>query len=69
MEPSEVAADTVWWLQGGTPGAKPLLKCTAGHLSAEAYSSAPDHMDPADHALTGAHMTSGRTSHACDNTR
>ncbi|DBB01223.1 TPA: hypothetical protein ACH3X1_001097 [Trebouxia sp. C0004] len=46
-------------LQGCRPGVKPLLKCTAGHVCAEAYSSAPDHMGPADHALTGAHMTSG----------
>ena len=61
-EPSEVAAQMVCCLQGGRPGAKPLLKCTAGHICAEAYSSAPDHMGPADHALTGAHMTSGRTS-------
>ena len=62
MEPSEVAAQMVCCLQGVTPGAKPLLKCTAGHICAEAYSSAPDHMGPADHALTGAHITSGRTS-------
>lgn len=46
-------------LQGGRPGAKLLLKCTAGHICAEAYSDAPDHMGPADHALTGARMTSG----------
>ena len=68
MESSEAAAQMVCCLQGGRPGAKPLLKCTAGHICAEAYSDAPDHMGPADHALTGARMTSGRTSLPPNNT-
>jgi hypothetical protein len=68
MEPSEVAGHIVCCLQGGRPQAQPLLKCTAGQIFAEAYSSALDHMGPADHALTGAHMTLGRTSLAPNST-